>query len=99
MSAKQIAKGGFEVYFLCEVKTSPVTLKISIQTEKKIKTKQFTVQPLTTAEISAGKGYKQKRLHFGGTGRRFRLMIDTDANTPPWRLIGGLLILSEIDPD
>jgi hypothetical protein len=40
-----------------------------------------------------------KRLHFGGSGRRFRLMIETQASTAPWRLIGGIQIIAETDPD
>ena len=38
-------------------------------------------------------------LHFGGTGRRFRLMIDAPAGTPVWRIVGGVHIVAEIDPD
>ena len=99
LNYRQIVKGGFEVYLLCEVQDRPVTLSISIQTEKKIKTKTYTVQPLTDAERRNGKGYKQKRLHFGGAGRRFRLIIESPAGSPVWRLIGGVLIVAETDPD
>ena len=103
LSAKSIVKGGFEVYLLCEVKTTAVTLNISLQTEKKTKTKTYTVNPLTSTEQSAGKSHKQKRIHFGGSGRRFRLIIETNKVAPysaaPWRLISGLLIVSETDPD
>jgi len=94
-----IVKGSFEVYLLAEAKDKPLTLKISLQTEKKLKTKKCAVTPLTEAEIAKPKNYKQKRLHFGGTGRRFRLIIETDADTPAWRLIGGIMIVSDIDPD
>lgn len=99
LGLKNVVKGGFEVYLLCEVQTEPVTLSISIQTEKKVKTKQYTVQPLTAEQIAKDKGFKQKRLHFGGTGRRFRLMINAPAGTPAWRIIGGIQIVAEIDPD
>lgn len=99
LTSKSIVKGGFEVYLLCEVQSQSVNLKVSLQTEKKVKTKQYTVQPLSAAEIAAGKSHKQKRLHFGGTGRRFRLIIETDAGSAPWRLVSGLLIVSETDPD
>ena len=79
---------------------SGVQLKISIQTEKKVKTKTYTVQPLTAAELLADKKHKMKRLHFGGTGRRFRVIIQTEAgNTIPWRLIGGIQIVAETDAD
>lgn len=99
LGSKRIVKGGFEVYLLCEVKSTAVTLKVSIQTEKKTKTKEYTVQPLTAAEITAGKSHKQKRLHFGGAGRRFRLIIETAAGSAVWRLVSGVLIVSETDPD
>jgi len=99
LSNRTIVKGGFEVYFLCEVKNTAVPLKISIQTEKKIKTKTFVVQPLTATDLAVPKNHKQKRLHFGGSGRRFRLIIETDAGAACWRLVGGVLIKSELDPD
>lgn len=96
---KRIQKGGFDLYFTPEVQTAPVTLSISIQTEKKTKTKEYTIQPLTTEQIEANKEYRNKKLHFGGAGRRFRVIIETDENTAPWRLIGGLHLVVETDPD
>ena len=96
---KRIQKGGFDFYFTPEVQTEPVTLKISIQTEKKTKTKEYTIQPLTEAQIAADKEFRNKKLHFGGAGRRFRIIIETDENTHPWRLIGGLHLIVETDPD
>ncbi len=92
---KDIRKGGFEVYLLCEVQRRPVQLRVSIQTEKKLKTKQYTVQPVTTIHQEQ----KQKRLHFGGAGRRFRLIVESPAGSPVWRLIAGILVVAEIDPD
>ena len=77
-----------------------VNLKFTIQTEKKSKTKEYTVTALTDTEIAEGKEYKMKKLHFGGSGRRFRLIIECEAgNTIPWRLIGGIHIIAEIDKD
>lgn len=98
-SAKSIMKGGFEVYLLPEVQQAPVTLSISIQTEKKIKTKQYVIRPLSAAEQAKQKSSKQKKIHFGGTGRRFRLIIETPPNSAPWRLISGLMVVAEVDPD
>lgn len=98
LSYKSIVKGGYEVYLLPEVQDEPVNLRISVQTEKKIKTKTYTVQPLTEEQKLLGKSHKQKRLHFGGSGRRFRLIIECDS-TAPWRLVGGLMVVSETDPD
>lgn len=103
LGRKDIQKGGFDLYFypeLAENAAEGVTFTFSIQTEKKTKTKSYTVQPLTARQKEAGKKYKQKRLHFGGAGRRFRLTIETAAgNTTPWRLIGGIHIIAEIDKD
>lgn len=91
---KTIQKGGYEIYFTPEVKGSPMTFQFSIQTEKKIKTKTVTVQTTTFKA-------KQKRIRFGGTGRRFRLIIETGsapADTA-WRLLGGIQMVVETDPD
>jgi hypothetical protein len=97
---KSIKKGGFELYMIPEVQDEAVTLKISIQTEKKLKTKTYTVQPLTADQREANKEHRGKRLHFGGTGRKFRIIIETDEGvTAPWRLIGGLQLIVETDPD
>lgn len=87
LGRRDIGKSGFEVYLLCEA-AEDVSLKISVQTEKKIKSKEYRVK--------AGNA-EQKRLRFGGTGRRFRLTIESESGL--WRLIGGLLVLLETDPD
>lgn len=97
---KRIVKGGFDLYFTPEVQEEAVTLTISIQTEKKTKTKHYTVNPLTEREREAEKEHRYKRLHFGGTGRKFRVIIETEEGiTAPWRLVGGLHLVVETDPD
>lgn len=97
---KRINKGGFDLYFVPEVKDTAVELKISVQTEKKLKTKRYTVNPLTAEQRTAGKEHRGKRLHFGGSGRKFRVIIETEAGTTaPWRLIGGIQLVVETDPD
>lgn len=96
---RRMTKGGFELYFTCEVQDDPVELKFSIQSEKKIKTKRYTVNPLTESQLSANKNYRQKKLHFGGAGRRFRFIIETDGGTAPWRLISGIQLRVEVDND
>lgn len=91
---KSIAKGGYEIYFSPEVKNGPVTFRFSIETEKKIKSKNVVVQSTTFKA-------KQQRVRFGGTSRRFRLIIES-LSTPTsavWRLIGGIQMVVEIDPD
>lgn len=93
---KRIQKGGFDLYFVPEVQNEAVTLHFTMETEKKAKKKDYTVNPLPENKTE----FKGKRLHFGGKGRKFRLIIETDAGvTAPWRLIGGLQMVVETDPD
>ena len=101
LGRKDVMKGGYELYFTPEVRgENAVTFTITFQTEKKMKTKTYTAQPMTASEIAAGKQGKTKRLHFGGAGRRFRLIIETPANANlKWRLYGGIHIIAEIDKD
>lgn len=94
LGRKDIQKGGFDLYFTPEVKENPVKFKISIQTEKKIKTKEYTVQPV----VGGNKEHREKKLHFGGTGRKFRVIIET-YNGGFWRIVGGIHLVVEIDPD
>lgn len=91
---KSMAKGGYEIYFSPEVKGAPVTFRFSIETEKKIKSKTVTVQTTTFKA-------KQKRIRFGGTSRRFRLIIETISapQGATWRFLGGIQMIVETDPD
>ena len=97
---KEIRKGGFDLYFLPEVQDMAVEFSISIQTEKKRKTKLYTVRPIMESQRANYKEHKQKRLHFGGGGRKFRVIIETAQGiTAPWRIIGGIQLTVETDPD
>lgn len=97
---KRINKGGFDFYFVPEVQDTAVQLKVSVQTEKKLKTKTYTVQPLTEEQRTRNREHRAKRLHFGGAGRKFRIIIETESGvTAPWRLIGGIQMVVETDPD
>lgn len=92
---KSINKGGFEIYFSPEIDgQNSVTFKFSVQTEKKTKEKTVTIAPNMSKP-------KQKRVRFGGTGRRFRLIIEvpTQAVNTKWRLVGGIQMVVETDPD
>lgn len=93
-SRQTVAKGGYEIYFSPEVKGGPVTFRFSIKSEKKTKSKMVTVQTTTFKA-------KQKRVRFGGTSRRFKLIIETvgTPKTVVWRLLGGIQMVVEIDPD
>jgi hypothetical protein len=71
-----------------------MTFRFSIQTEKKTKSKTVTIQPTTFKE-------KQKRIRFGGTSRKFRLIIEAlpHPQRAVWRLTGGIHMVVETDPD
>lgn len=100
LGRESIRKGGFDIYFTPEVKSTAATIKFTIRTEKKSKSKSYTVSPLTLSDVTAGKSFKTKRIHIGGVGRRFKLIIETAATVNvPWRLIGGIQIIAETDPD
>lgn len=92
LNYRDYQKGGFVVYLTAEAKAQ-TNISVSIQTEKKTKTKVYTIIP-----PAEGKEAKQKRMFFGGRGRRFRLIIESDTETM-WRLIGGIQIVAEIDGD
>jgi hypothetical protein len=88
---KGYAQGRLRCLLAVEAKDA-VTVSVSIETEKKTKTKAV-IFPDTSATKAI-----QKRLHFGGAGRRFRLLISSDA-TDAWRIVGGIQVRMEIDPD
>lgn len=92
LGSKSLSEGGFDIYILCEVK-EPVQFKVSLETEKRVKTKMKIISPPAVGE------QRQTRIHFNGYGRRFRLIFETDANTPQWRLISGVLIAMDIEGD
>lgn len=89
---KNMLKGSFTMYLNVECR-EPVTLSLGIQTEKKLKTKLVTFQPPVE-----GRGSKERRVVFGGNGRRFRVLIES-SGSEPWRLIGGVQIEAETDMD
>lgn len=92
LNYKNLLKGGFTVYLTVETEAE-MTLTVGIQTEKKLKTKAVSFSP-PAGERQA----KQRRLTFGGNGRRFRFILES-ASTTPWRLLGGLQIVAETDGD
>ena len=91
---KTISKGGYEIYFNPEVRGAPVTFRFTIQTEKKSKSKVVVIQPTISQT-------KQKRIRFGGTSRRFKLIVEVlqHPHTAVWRLTGGIHMVVETDPD
>ena len=89
---KDVAKSGFTLYLTCECRAM-TTLRLSVQTEKKLKTKELVFTPPAEGQFP-----KQRRVVFGGNGRRFRLIIE-NADAVPWRLTGGLQLETETDAD
>lgn len=92
LGKKHIRYGGWKVYVTVESR-KPVDLRVTIRTEKKGKTKVYRAMP-----PAAGRGPKMKALQFGGSGRRFRLELESVGNVP-WRMIGGVQVDVELDPD
>lgn len=92
LNYKNMSKGSFTVYLTVECQAD-VTLKLSIQTEKKTKTKTLTFSP-----PGEGREAKQRRVVFGGNGRRFRFVIESEGGAP-WRMIGGMQVEAETDTD
>ena len=90
LGQKNIVKGSFQVYVTVEC-DKPAELRVSIETEKKKKTKSVVFPP-------AASHARQKRLSFGGSGRRFRLVIESDTEAA-WRIAGGVQIEMETDRD
>lgn len=89
---KNMTKGSWNLYLTVDCEATTV-LDITVQTEKKAKTKQLTFK-----HPEEGRFAKQKRISFGGNGRRFRLIIESQTATP-WKLIGGIQIEAETDTD
>ena len=89
---KSKTKGSFTLYVTVDCEDEKA-IDFSIQTEKKTKTKTVTFSP---AEY--GKECKQRRLSFGGTGRRFRLIIEANGGER-WRIAGGIGLTVETDDD
>lgn len=87
MGAKNVTKSGFMVYLSME-NTANVAITISIETEKRTKTKSYTLAP----------GGKIKRIRLSNQGRRYRLIFETPGSVD-YTLLGGLQINMEVDED
>ena len=96
---KRMNKGPFKFYFLPEVKDRPVVFKVTIQTDKKIRTKEVRVDPQLEWEHKRGESAPQKTLHFYEEGRRFRVIIETEEKAPVWRLASGFMVVCDVSND
>lgn len=87
LGCKNRRKSGFEVYVTVDTDRE-CGIDFSICTEKKIRTKRLQAAP----------NMRQKRIRFGGNGRRFRLMIESETEVP-WRIVGGMMMVADTDED
>ena len=114
LGCKNVTKGAFELYLLPEVQDRPVVLRISLQTEKWTKTRFLRVTPASWKGVawpddlmsgwggplhSSEKQFAPRRLRFNGSARRFRIIIESEENSAPWRIVGGMALSMESDAD
>ena len=87
MGARNVTKSTFRVYLRAE---RGMTIKVSIQTEKKTKSKVVMLRA----------GGKPKRVALNVSGRFFRIILETDASQNKWWCLdGGLQAVYELDYD
>lgn len=87
LHAKNTVKSNFYVYCTPEA-TAPCDITVSIETEKKQKSKTFVARP----------DGKTHRLQIGNSGRRFRIKITANAGID-FTMLGGVQIGCELDAD
>lgn len=97
LNFKNMSKSSFVLYLTGESKEG-ADLEITLQTEKRSKTKLYRIPAGETGNASPETQSKQKRLSFSANGRRFRLVFRS-VNQPAWRLVGGLQLSMETDVD
>lgn len=84
-------KGPFQFYFTPEVRDRPVEFEITIDTDKRSRSKTVRVYPITGYEERMHYEAKTIRIPFAGNGRRFRVTIKADGGAA-WRICGGVVI-------
>lgn len=114
LGSKSIVKSVFDLYMTLEVQDRPVVLRVSMQTEKWIKTRYLHASPGEATARFAGWGVRDdlktsgrtpvsvpapQRIRFNGSARRFRLIIESSPGGAPWRLVGGLQLAMESEMD
>ena len=88
--ALNITKSNFNLY-IQPTADSNVKLSFAIETEKKIKTKEYLLSTSRSARV--------KTVRFGCSGRRFRVIITCPERGKEWSLTGGLQLNVELDED
>ena len=88
LGAKDVVKSSYVAYMSVASDEETVPVSVTVQTEKRIKTKEVPVP---------GSG-KVKRIRLSGTGRWFRFAMSV-AGDIDWALLGGIQIRMETDED
>ena len=92
LGSKHAVKSGFVIYLAAQC-AEPAVLGVGVETEKRLRLKQVSFAPARKDGAA-----RQKRVAFGGCGRRFRLILESKG-TVPWLLTGGLQAEAELDAD
>ena len=87
LGIKTSVKSAFTLYFMIESEKAYVPITFRIRTEKKVKEKTLMVQT-----------GKSKSININNSGRFFRLEIVSNSHHD-WRLVGGVQMHCELDPD
>lgn len=96
LNYQDMRKGPFRIYLTPEVQERPVDLTITLDTDKKRKTRTVRIHPLLEVEKYYHREARPVCIHIPGGGRRFRLTISAEAGQPVWRICGGVMIVADI---
>jgi hypothetical protein len=97
LNYKNMAKSSFVLYLMGESKQG-ADIQVTLQTEKRSKTKMYSIPASSVVSEESAVQSRQKKLTFSANGRRFRLIIRS-VRQPAWRIVGGLLLSMETDVD
>ena len=97
MGYKNMTKSSFVLYLTCEAKAA-ANVQITLQTEKRSKTKILSIPVSDILSDDSALQSKPKKLAFSTNGNRYRLIFKS-VDQPAWRLIGGVQVRMETDMD
>ena len=97
LNYKNMSKSSFVLYLMGESKQG-ADIQVTLQTEKRSKTKMYSIPASSVLSEESAVQSQQKKLTFSANGRRFRLIIRS-VRQPAWRIVGGLLLSMETDVD
>jgi hypothetical protein len=85
------SKGPFQFYFTPEVQDKPTEFTVTLETDKRSRSKTVIVYPITGYEQRMNYEAKTIRIPFAGSGRRFRITIAAKGGSA-WRICGGVVL-------